>query len=215
MQNIINIVLGIVVLALVGWIIIKPQTKIDPPKEETKLSNIQEPSPMPSSSRKQYVQAEQVIKSGKSYTALIKTSVGDITVELSKDTPITTNNFVFLAQEKFYDGVIFHRVMPGFMIQGGDPTGTGTGGPGYQFSDEKFTGEYKRGVVAMANAGKNTNGSQFFIMHADYDLPPNYVIFGMITSGLEVVDKIASAKIGPNDRPVDPVSIQSIEIQEK
>lgn len=220
MQNIINIVLGIIVFALVGWIIIKPQTKIDPPKEETKLSNIQEPSPMPSANpnvkgAKQYKQPDQVIKLGKSYTGIIKTTAGDITVELSKDTPITTNNFVFLAQEKFYDGVIFHRVMPGFMIQGGDPTGTGTGGPGYQFSDEKFTGEYKRGVVAMANAGKNTNGSQFFIMHADYQLPPNYVIFGMTISGLDVVDKIASGKIGPNDRPVEPVSIQSIEIQEK
>ena len=220
MQKITNIILGIIVLALVGWIIIKPQTKIDPPKEETKLSNIQELSPMPSANpnvkgAKQYKQPDLVIKVGKSYTAIIKTSVGDITVELSKDTPITTNNFVFLAQEKFYDGVIFHRVMPGFMIQGGDPTGTGMGDPGYKFADEKFTGEYKRGTIAMANSGPNTNGSQFFIMHADYDLPPNYVIFGMTKSGLEVVDKIASAKIGPNDRPIEPVTIISIEIQEK
>lgn len=170
---------------------------------------------MSMSNGKQYKQAESVAKAGKSYTAIIKTSAGDITVELSKDTPITTNNFVFLAQEGFYSGVIFHRVIPGFMIQGGDPTGTGMGGPGYKFADEKFTGEYKRGTIAMANSGPNTNGSQFFIMHADYPLPPNYVIFGMTTSGLDVVDKIASGKTGPSDRPAEPVSIQSIEIAEK
>lgn len=164
---------------------------------------------------KQYKEAEQVTKSGKTYTALIQTSVGDIVVELSEDTPVTTNNFVFLAKGKFYDGVIFHRVIPGFMIQGGDPTGTGMGGPGYKFADEKFSGEYKRGVVAMANSGPNTNGSQFFIMHADYPLPPNYVIFGLTKSGLEVVDTIARGKTGSNDRPVEPVSIKSIEITEK
>ena len=101
------------------------------------------------------------------------------------------------------------------MIQGGDPTGTGMGGPGYKFADEKFTGEYKRGTIAMANSGKDTNGSQFFIMHADYPLPPSYTIFGMTTSGLDVVDKIATAKTGPNDRPVDPVVINTIEIKEK
>ena len=164
---------------------------------------------------KQYAQAEQVIKAGKSYTAILHTTAGDITVALSPDTPITTNNFVFLAQEKFYDGVIFHRVIPGFMIQGGDPTGTGMGGPGYKFADEKFAGEYKRGTIAMANSGPNTNGSQFFIMHADYPLPPNYVIFGKTVEGLDVVDKIASGKTGPSDRPVEPVSIKSIEISEK
>lgn len=164
---------------------------------------------------KQYKQAEQVIKSGHSYTATIKTSAGDIVVELSKDTPVTTNNFVFLAKEKFYDGVIFHRVIPGFMIQGGDPTGTGMGGPGYKFADEKFAGEYKRGTIAMANSGPGTNGSQFFIMHADYPLPPNYVIFGMAKSGLEVVDKIAAAKTSASDRPVEPVTITTIEISEE
>ncbi len=164
---------------------------------------------------KQYKEAGQVIKSGKSYTALIKTSLGDITVELSKDTPVTTNNFVFLAKEGFYDSVIFHRVISGFMIQGGDPTGTGMGGPGYKFSDEKFSGEYKRGTIAMANSGPNTNGSQFFIMHADYPLPPNYVIFGMTKSGLDVVDKIATTKTGPSDRPIEPITIKTIEIQEK
>lgn len=215
MQNITNVALGIIVLALVGLIIVKPSNKVEPLKAENQLSNIQEPSTMPKSDKKSYSKAEQVIKNGKSYTATIKTTAGDITLELSKDTPVTTNNFVFLAQEKFYDGVIFHRVIPGFMIQGGDPTGTGMGDPGYKFNDEKFTGKYTRGTIAMANSGVNTNGSQFFIMHADYALPPNYVIFGTTTSGLDTVDKIASGKTGPNDRPEEPVSITSIEISEK
>ncbi|MCQ3944695.1 MAG: peptidylprolyl isomerase [bacterium] len=163
----------------------------------------------------QFTKAEQVIKSNKNYTATLKTSEGDITVKLSKDTQATTNNFVFLAQKQFYDGVIFHRVISGFMIQGGDPTGTGMGGPGYKFADEVFKGEYKRGVVAMANAGPNTNGSQFFIMHADYPLPPNYVIFGEVTEGMDTVDKIAAGKTGPSDRPVNPVVIETVEITEK
>jgi cyclophilin family peptidyl-prolyl cis-trans isomerase len=225
MQNTLNIALGIIVLALFTWIIFKPNANISSPNQtlspspSAQLSNTQEENPMPSakseSTKKQYEKAGSATKAGKSYTAVIKTSAGDITVELSKETPIATNNFVFLAKEKFYDGVIFHRVIPGFMVQGGDPTGTGTGGPGYKFADEKFTGEYKRGVIAMANSGANTNGSQFFIMHADYPLPPSYVIFGMTKSGLEVVDKIASGKTGPSDRPLEPVSIKSIDIIEK
>jgi cyclophilin family peptidyl-prolyl cis-trans isomerase len=217
MQNTTNIVLGIIILALVGWVLVKPgkPDKSVSPSPSAQLSTKKESTSMPKSNAKQYDKAEQVIKAGKSYTATIKTTAGDIVVELSKDTPVTTNNFVFLAGEKFYDGVIFHRVIPGFMIQGGDPTGTGMGGPGYKFADEKFTGEYKRGTIAMANSGANTNGSQFFIMHADYALPPNYVIFGKTTSGLETVDKIASGKTNQNDRPDEPVSITSIDIQEK
>ncbi|MFH1244593.1 MAG: peptidylprolyl isomerase [bacterium] len=218
MRNTLNIVLGVIALALVTWIVVKP-SKPNPtisPSPSAQLSTIEKgSSPMPSSTTKQYLQATQVIQAGKTYTATIKTSVGDITVGLSQDTPITTNNFVFLAKEGFYNDIIFHRVIPGFMIQGGDPTGTGTGGPGYKFADEKFSGEYKRGTIAMANSGANTNGSQFFIMHADYALPPNYVIFGQTISGLDIVDKIATAQTGPNDRPVNPVSIKSIEITEK
>jgi cyclophilin family peptidyl-prolyl cis-trans isomerase len=220
MQKMVNIVLGIIVLALVGWLVIKPGNTSESQNAANELSTTQESSPMPSAkssstNAKSYKKAEQVTKAGKTYTAVLKTSAGDITVELSKDTPVTTNNFVFLAKDKFYDGVIFHRVIPGFMIQGGDPTGTGMGDPGYRFDDEKFTGEYKRGTIAMANSGPNTNGSQFFIMHADYPLPPNYVIFGKTISGLDVVDKIATGKTGPSDRPVEPVSIQTIEITEK
>jgi len=228
MQKNVNAILLIIVLALVGWIVIKPKLSTPPvpvasptsTPTPVPLSTNQENSPMPSANSevkgtKTFKQAQQVIKTGKSYTAILHTTAGDITIQLSPDTPITTNNFVFLAQQKFYDGVIFHRVIPGFMIQGGDPTGTGMGDPGYKFADEKFTGEYKRGTVAMANSGPNTNGSQFFIMHADYALPPNYVIFGMTTSGLDVVDKIATAKTGVSDRPVEPVSITSVEVIEK
>ncbi len=215
MSNKLNLALALLILLLAGWQIFKPSTKPLLVNSE-KGTETMKPSPTNKAKEaKKYAEAKQVIKSGKTYTAKIQTTAGDLTVELSKDTPVTTNNFVFLAKEGFYDSVIFHRVIPGFMIQGGDPTGTGMGGPGYKFSDEKFSGEYKRGTIAMANSGPNTNGSQFFIMHADYPLPPNYVIFGKTLEGLDVVDKIASGKTGPNDRPVEPVSIKSIEIQEQ
>jgi cyclophilin family peptidyl-prolyl cis-trans isomerase len=128
------------------------------------------------------------------------------------------NNFVFLARDKFFDNTIFHRTIKGFMIQGGDPEGTGMGGPGYQFADEAFTGEYTRGTVAMANAGPNTNGSQFFIMHQDTALPKNYVIFGHVTAGMDVVDKIALAPTQPGGEgssPVTPVQVKMIVISEK
>jgi cyclophilin family peptidyl-prolyl cis-trans isomerase len=155
------------------------------------------------------------LQPGKKYTASIETSAGTMTAELFADeAPNTVNNFVFLAREGFYNGVIFHRVIRGFMIQGGDPTGTGRGGPGYQFNDERVSRPYKRGTLAMANAGPNTNGSQFFVMHADYGLPPNYTIFGKLTSGENVLDKIATAQTGAQDRPTQPVSIQSVAITE-
>ena len=151
-------------------------------------------------------------------TVILHTGAGDITIELdSKNTPITANNFITLAQKGFYDNTIFHRVISGFMIQGGDPKGDGTGGPGYQFNDEPITGSYTRGTLAMANAGPNTNGSQFFIMHADYSLPKNYVIFGRVVEGLEVVDKIAQAPVtvsrgGEESQPLTPVKITSVSI---
>lgn len=170
--------------------------------------------------KKQYSEAPAVsIDSAKQYAAVLHTTEGDITIALAaKATPKTVNNFVFLAREGFYDGVIFHRTIKGFMIQGGDPTGTGMGGPGYTFADEPFSGEYKRGTVAMANAGPDTNGSQFFIMHADYALPPNYVIFGQVTDGLDVVDKIATAPTQPGGEgstPASPVSITGVDVAEK
>lgn len=151
----------------------------------------------------------------KKYTATIVTSAGTMVAELfAEDAPLTVNNFVFLAREGYYESVIFHRVISGFMIQGGDPTGTGRGGPGYRFPDEPVTRPYLRGTLAMANAGPNTNGSQFFVMHADYALPPNYTIFGKLTEGEATIDVIAKAPKGAQDRPVNPVTITSITITE-
>jgi len=157
----------------------------------------------------------------KNFQALMTTSVGEITIQLFADkTPLTVNNFVTLAQKNFYNNTVFHRVIKGFMIQGGDPKGDGTGSPGYTFADEPFEGEYARGTVAMANAGPNTNGSQFFIMHQDYALPKNYVIFGKVISGIETVDKIAEAPTainpgsGENSKPVTPVVVKSVTIIE-
>ncbi|WP_343384924.1 peptidylprolyl isomerase [Candidatus Amarobacter glycogenicus] len=156
-----------------------------------------------------------VIDPAKNYTAVIETSAGSMTAEFfAADAPKTVNNFVFLARDGYFDGIIFHRCIPGFMIQGGDPTGTGRGGPGYRFNDEPVTRQYLRGTLAMANAGPNTNGSQFFVMHADYPLPPNYTIFGKLTSGEEVVDAIATAPTGAQDRPVNPVTIDSVTVAE-
>jgi cyclophilin family peptidyl-prolyl cis-trans isomerase len=151
----------------------------------------------------------------KKYTATIETSAGTMTAELfPEDAPKTVNNFVFLARDGFYNGVIFHRVIPGFMIQGGDPTGTGRGGPGYTFHDEPVKRRYSRGTLAMANSGPNTNGSQFFVMHADYGLPPSYTIFGKVLTGEAVVDAIAGAPTGSQDRPKAPVEIRGITIAE-
>jgi cyclophilin family peptidyl-prolyl cis-trans isomerase len=157
-----------------------------------------------------------VIDPQRRYRATISTSAGQMEAELFADeAPATVNNFVFLARDGFYDGVIFHRVIPGFMIQGGDPTGTGRGGPGYRFADEPVKRSYQRGILAMANAGPNTNGSQFFIMHADYPLPPKYTIFGHLTAGEAVLDAIATAPTGASDRPHQPTSIERVEISEE
>lgn len=158
---------------------------------------------------------ELTIDPKKKYTASIETTAGTMTAEFfPEDAPNTVNNFVFLARDGYYENVIFHRVIPNFMIQGGDPGGTGTGGPGYKFKDEPVKRKYTRGTLAMANAGPNTNGSQFFIMHADYGLPPNYTIFGQLTSGEDVLDAIATAPTGGQDRPRDPVKMTKVTITE-
>ena len=151
----------------------------------------------------------------KSYTATIETTVGIMTLELfASEAPKTVNNFVVLARDGFYDGVIFHRVIKGFMIQGGDPQGTGMGGPGYRFADEPVKRPYTRGTLAMANAGPNTNGSQFFIMHQDYPLPPQYTIFGQLLSGEDVLDKIATTPTNRQDRPTTPITMSKVTITE-
>ena len=159
---------------------------------------------------------EMTIDLAKTYSATLHTNHGDIDIEFDAvKSPQTVNNFVFLARDGFYDGVIFHRVISGFMIQGGDPTGTGMGGPGYKFRDElEGSGKYDRGTVAMANAGPNTNGSQFFICHTDVGLPHSYNIFGKVTSGLDAVDSIAAAPTGGQDRPVDDCVINSVTVTE-
>lgn len=156
-------------------------------------------------------------------TAVIQTNMGTIRFELLEDeAPKTTENFIKLAEKGYYDGVIFHRVINGFMIQGGDPTGTGRGGEsawGGRFDDEinrssaLYQGSYKAGTVAMANAGPNTNGSQFFIMHVDYPLPPSYSKFGRVTEGQEVVDAIATTERDRNDRPLAEVRMEKVTIE--
>ena len=163
---------------------------------------------------------EMNIDLNKKYTAVMKTNMGDISVEFfTNDAPLTVNNFINLSKDGYYNDVIFHRVINGFMIQGGDPSGTGHGEmgkyPGYKFEDELNNKQpYEKGILAMANAGPNTNGSQFFIMHVDYPLPYQYTIFGKVTEGLDVVDKIASVETAEGDRPVEDVVIESVEIKE-
>jgi len=157
-------------------------------------------------------------------TAEIQTNKGTIKFELlEQDAPKTTENFRLLAGKGYYDGVIFHRVIENFMIQGGDPTGTGRGGQsawGGRFADEinpsseVYRRGYKAGTVAMANAGPNTNGSQFFIMHKEYRLPPNYTIFGQVTEGQDVVNTIASSDTDSNDRPQSEVKIEKVVVHE-
>jgi len=152
------------------------------------------------------------------YTAELETSLGNIVIELFTDTsPITVNNFVNLSNDGYYNDVIFHRVIKGFMIQGGDPSGTGHGDmgkyPGYDFEDELDNPmNYEKGIVAMANRGPNTNGSQFFIMHEDYPLPYQYTIFGKVLSGLDVVDAIGNVQTGENDKPNEDVVILNVKI---
>ena len=147
--------------------------------------------------------------------ATLHTSEGAIELELyPNEAPKTVENFVKLARDGFYEGVIFHRVIPDFMIQGGDPTGTGTGGPGYEFEDEFNEHRVVRGALAMANAGPNTNGSQFFIVTAEATpwLDGKHTVFGKVTSGMDVVDRIAEADRDDNDRPASPVAIERVEL---
>ena len=154
----------------------------------------------------------------KSYQAEIVTNHGTMTAFLhAKDAPKTVNNFVNLARYHYYDGIIFHRIIREFMIQGGDPTGTGRGGPGYRFEDElPAPGKYKIGSLAMANAGPNTNGSQFFIVSGAHGvtLPPQYSLFGQLIAGEDVLDAIQKVPTGAQDRPKDDVIIETITITE-
>ncbi len=159
------------------------------------------------------------IDTNKTYTATINTSKGSMTLDLfATEAPLTVNNFVFLAREGFYTEGKFHRVIKDFMVQGGCPRGDGTGGPGYRFQDEPVTRRYVKGTLAMANAGPNTNGSQFFIVHgADAGLPPNYTIFGMLTGGEDVLNALAESPVSrgrENSTPTEQLAINSIAIEE-
>jgi len=158
------------------------------------------------------------INTKRKYTAEMKTTKGTMTIELdAKKAPKTVNNFVFLARYHFYDGVSFHRIIPGFVVQGGDPQGTGEGGPGYKFADElPKAGQYKIGSLAMANSGPNTNGSQFFIIVGDQgvQLPPKYSLFGNVTSGIDVAKALEAVGSEGAGTPKEPVQMDSVTITE-
>ncbi len=172
---------------------------------------------------KQYASPpDLILEPTKAYFANIRTNNGDMLLELfAAEVPRTVNNFVFLAREGFYEDGGFHRVIKDFMVQGGCPEGTGRGGPGYRFQDEPVTRPYVKGTLAMANAGPNTNGSQFFIVHgANVGLPPNYTIFGMVVEGEETLDKLANTPVGPGaggerSAPTERLQIINIEIHER
>ena len=217
---------SLLIVSLIGWFTLQSKGSV---KSESTVQILPTPTSMPTPNSNSTDattptpsgQPAMEIDKTKHYTAVLTTTEGTITIALTAGmTPITVNNFVVLAKRHFYDNTIFHRVIKGFMIQGGDPTGTGTGGPGYRFNDEPFTGDYTRGTVAMANAGPNTNGSQFFIMQADNALPKNYVIFGHVTSGMDTVDKIAGSPVttsnsGEVSKPLNPVTVSSVKIIEE
>jgi peptidylprolyl isomerase len=158
------------------------------------------------------------IDPAKNYTATMETSMGTLTIELDpRAAPKTVNSFVFLARYHYYDDIIFHRIIKGFVCQGGDPTGTGRGGPGYKFEDElPKPGQYELGSVAMANAGPNTNGSQFFLIsgRSGMQLPPAYALFGKIVKGLDVLDAMEKVATGPGDRPITDLEIRSVTVVE-
>jgi len=219
-----NIILSIIVIAVVialGYYLFKPNDKsaevvltpdmiLDDVATTTGNSNnVSNPTSVATSTTTNLNKKTNMVT--------IETNYGKIVIETyNTDAPNTVQNFITLANKGFYNGLTFHRVIKGFMIQGGDPSGNGTGGPGYKFADElnpatpSYKAGYKKGVVAMANSGPNTNGSQFFIMHADYPLPNAYTIFGKVVSGQDVVDKIAAVQVGANDMPVTPVTMKTV-----
>lgn len=222
------------------WILLsgcgaKPNEGAAAPSPSTPAKTAQaavKPSPAPSvspsqSPSKSWTQPpEMAIDTSKAYKAVFKTSKGSFTVELfAKDAPKAVNNFVFLSKEHFYDGVVFHRIIETFMIQTGDPKGNGTGGPGYKFDHEPTQYKYDKGIVAMANSGLNTNGSQFFIVTGDashLNDKPNYTVFGKVTEGMDTtVMSIAKAPVKTNplngsaETPTEKITIDSIQIIEE
>jgi len=227
MKNAINYTIGFLLLVVLGYVAYyswnmkakTPETSmmipivetIDKPldtveeamtAEESVTQALDDSMILPMEQRTQLIKPQMILEDGKEYSVTLQTSEGDIAIDLNRrDAPVTVNNFIYLAGLGFYDGLTFHRVIDGFMIQGGDPLGNGTGGPGYQFKDEiSANNKNVRGSIAMANSGQNTNGSQFFINQVDNDyLDDKHTVFGNVTSGLDVVDKIASME---NSAPV-------------
>jgi cyclophilin family peptidyl-prolyl cis-trans isomerase len=199
-------------------------TKVDPMADV--LQNLNKENPVSNNQNKGQATMDktkmpvptQIISPDKSYTAVFNTNLGSFKIKLyAKETPLTVNNFVYLAKNKFYDGLIFHRIIKDFMIQGGDPVGNGTGGPGYRFPDEKSNNKIVKGSLAMANSGPNTNGSQFFIVTAEATpwLDGKHTNFGEVVEGLDIIEKIGVIKTGANDKPVETVLINTIEIIEQ
>ena len=190
--------------------------RLNPPLGSCTMSNF--PALDGSAPKKQKFDAapEMGIDPSKRYTATMETSMGTLVIALDPiAAPITVNNFVFLAAQHYYDGVIFHRIIQGFVCQGGDPDGNGRGGPGYKFVDElPKPGKYQIGSLAMANAGPNTNGSQFFLISgpSGVGLPPAYSLFGQVVKGLDIVEMMQNVPTGPGDRPKDDVVIRSVTI---
>jgi peptidylprolyl isomerase len=190
--------------------------RLNPPLGFGAMSNF--PALDGSAPKKQKFDAapEMGIDPSKRYTATMETSMGTLVIALDPiAAPITVNNFVFLAAQHYYDGVIFHRIIQGFVCQGGDPDGNGRGGPGYKFVDElPKPGKYQIGSLAMANAGPNTNGSQFFLISgpSGVQLPPAYALFGQVVKGLDIVEMMQNVPTGPGDRPKDDVVIRSVTI---
>ena len=190
--------------------------RLNPPLGFCLMSNF--PALDGSAPKKQKFDAapEMGIDPSKRYTATMETSMGTLVIALDPiAAPITVNNFVFLAAQHYYDGVIFHRIIQGFVCQGGDPDGNGRGGPGYKFVDElPKAGKYQIGSLAMANAGPNTNGSQFFLISgpSGVGLPPAYSLFGQVVKGLDIVEMMQNVPTGPGDRPKDDVVIRSVSI---
>ncbi len=190
--------------------------RLNPPLGSCPMSNF--PPLDGSAPKKQKFDAapEMGIDPSKRYTATMETSMGTLVIALDPiAAPITVNNFVFLAAQHYYDGIIFHRIIQGFVCQGGDPDGNGRGGPGYRFVDElPKPGKYQIGSLAMANAGPNTNGSQFFIISgpSGVQLPPAYSLFGQVVKGLDIVEMMQNVPTGPGDRPKDDVVIRSVTI---
>ncbi len=222
-KEIIKYLALVLIIGLVGWrvrvLLNHKNTETASPSSGSSFEPTQE---SPSKQLHWSTPPSMQIDPNKTYEAIVKTTKGEMAIDLfAKDTPITVNNFVFLARQGFYDHTKFHRIIKDFMIQGGDPIGTGRGGPGYTFKDElPITKDYKRGIVAMANAGPNTNGSQFFIMTKDTPLSKNYVIFGKVVSGFDTLDKIAETPVKNNgageiSQPTENVYIESIKIIEK